>query len=107
MIGEMHRLGDTPFDASCYKILKRQPLDFDDDMFSVPFSKGLPWKKRNIGRYLKIAFEKSRDTPVLLHANAVEIILDEEDLSLVSAIRLRSYDGLGTRITANYYIHAS
>jgi choline dehydrogenase-like flavoprotein len=106
-IGEMLGLGDTPFDASCYKILKRQPLDFDDDMFSVRFSKGLPWKKRNIGRYLKKAFEKSRDTTVLLHANAVEIILDEEDLSLVSAIRIRSYDGRERLITANDYILAA
>jgi choline dehydrogenase-like flavoprotein len=106
-IGEMLGLGDTPFDAGCYKILNRQPLDFDDDIFSVRFSKGLPWKKRNIGRYLKKAFEKSRDTTVLLHANAVEIILDEEDVSLVSAIRIRSYDGRERLITANDYILAA
>jgi choline dehydrogenase-like flavoprotein len=98
-------LGDTPFDASCYKILKRQPLDFDDDVFSVRFCKGLPWNKRNIGRYLKKTLEKSRNITVLLHANAVEIVLNEH-LSLVSAIRIRSYDGRERLITANDYILA-
>ena len=105
-IGEMLGLGDTPFDARCYKILKRQPLDLDDDVFSVRFSKGLPWKKRNIGKYLKKTLEKSRNITVLLHANAVEIVLDE-DLSLVSAIRIRSYNGRERLITANNYILAA
>ena len=105
-IGELLGLGDTPFDASCYKTLKRQALDFDDDVFSVRFSKGLPWKKRNIGRYLKKTFEKSGNVTVLLHANAVEIVLDE-NLSLVSAIRIRSYNGREKLITANNYILAA
>jgi choline dehydrogenase-like flavoprotein len=57
-IGEMLGLGDTPFDAGCYKILNRQPLDFDDDIFSVRSLQGAALEE---AKYWKISEKSIRE----------------------------------------------
>jgi choline dehydrogenase-like flavoprotein len=97
---------DAPFDASCYDLRNRRRPHFDQDLLSVRFSKWSPWRKRNVGRLMKSALEKDPDAVVLIHANAVEIVLDESG-QLVSGIRLRSYSGREQIAIAGSYILAA
>lgn len=99
-------LGSAPFDASCYVLANRRPLDFDAEVFSVRFAKWLPWGKRNIGRALAPALQRDAALVVLLHANAMEIMLSERDYS-VCGIRIRSYGGRELTVSASSYVLAA
>ena len=99
-------LGSAPFDASCYALANRRPLDIDPAVFSVRFAKWLPWRNRNIGRTLEPALRQDKDAVVLLHANAVEIVLEEGGRS-VRGMRTRSYGGREVTVSAAWYVLAA
>lgn len=102
---ELLDIADT-FDASCYALRNRQPLALDAEVFSLSFSKWLPWRRRNIGRLLRPWLEQDRSTFVLLHANAIEILLEPTQHE-VSGIRIRSYDGREMVIAARFFVLAA
>jgi choline dehydrogenase-like flavoprotein len=105
-IEKMLGLGSAPFDASCYALAGRRPLDIDPAVFSVRFAKWLPWRNRNIGRTLEPALRQDKAVVVLLHANAVEIVLEESRRS-VRGIRIRSYGGREITVSAAWYVLAA
>jgi FAD binding domain len=105
-VQELLGLGSAPFDASCYALAGRRPLDFDTEVFSVRFAKWLPWRKRNIGRTLAPALQRDEAVVVLLHANATEILLDDSKNS-VRGIRIRSYAGREITVCAASYVLAA
>jgi choline dehydrogenase-like flavoprotein len=101
-------LKGSPFDASCYQVAGRTTptLAVDDDTLSVRFSKTLPWRKRDIGRFLGPSLNKDPDTVVLYHANAVELVCGERR-DVVTGVRVRSYTGREQIFTARYFIIAA
>jgi choline dehydrogenase-like flavoprotein len=103
---EMVEIRDAIFDASCYQARNRRALGFDSDVLTTRLSKWIPWRRRNIGRFLKPALTRDPNILVLLHANAVEILLNESNSS-VAGIRTRSYGGREHVVTAKSYILAA
>jgi len=101
-------LEGTPFDASCYRVAGRTTptLAADFDTLSVRFSKTLPWRKRDIGRFLGPSLNKDPDVVVLYHANAVELVRGER-LDVVTGIRVRSYTGREQIFAAREFIIAA
>jgi choline dehydrogenase-like flavoprotein len=103
---EMVEIRDATFDVGCYQVRNRRPLRLDSDVLSTRFSKWIPWRRRNIGRFLKPAFTRDPNTVVLLHANAVEILLDKSN-SAVVGVRIRSYNGREVVVGARSYVLAA
>ena len=100
---DMVGIGSADFDIGCYASRSREPLDLDADVIITRLSKWLPWNRRNIGKFLQPAFARDADITVLLHANAVEILLDDS-LQAVSGIRVRSYAGREQTVSARSFI---
>jgi len=101
-------LKGSPFDASCYQVAGRTTptLAADDDTLYVRVSKMLPWRKRDIGRFLGPSLNKDPDVVVLYHANAVELVRGERR-DVVTGVRVRSYTGREQIFAARHFIIAA
>jgi choline dehydrogenase-like flavoprotein len=101
-------LKGSPFDASCYQVAGQttQPIATDYDTLSVRFSKMLPSRKRDIGRFLRQSLNKDSDVVVLYHANAVELVCGERR-DVVTGLRVRSYTGREQIFAARHFVIAA
>jgi choline dehydrogenase-like flavoprotein len=101
-------LNGSPFDATCYQFAGRTTpaLASDYDTLSVRFSKTLPWRKRDIGRFLGPSLKKDPDVVVFYHANAVELVCGERR-DVVTGVRVRSYTGREQIFAARQFIIAA
>lgn len=102
-------LKGSPFDASCYRAAGRPTptLMADYDALSVRFSKTLPWRKRDIGRFLAPSLNKNPNVVVLYHANAVELLSGGEHRDVVTGVRVRSLTGREQIFSARHFIIAT
>jgi choline dehydrogenase-like flavoprotein len=98
-------LKQTNFDVSSSKNFGRETPVSASDILSVRFSKWLPWRKRNIGRFLRPELEKDSNITVLYHANAVELLCGKSG-NAVTGVRLCSYDGREQILSARNFVVA-
>jgi choline dehydrogenase-like flavoprotein len=98
-------LKQTSFEADGFRAAGRKTPVIESDILSVRFSKWLPWRKRNIGRFFRPELEKNPEVTVLYHANAVELLCGGPD-DTITGVRLRSYDGHEQILQARKFVVA-
>lgn len=80
-----------------------QPLPLDKKRFTYRFSKWADFKNRNLAKSIGISCRQSNNISVLLHANAIEVCLQEKK-DHVSHIKIKSFSGKEATVKAKIFI---
>jgi len=97
------RVNDKSYESDLWNDLDTQPIHFNSDSFQYRFSKWASFKNRNLAKYVGPLCKISSNVNILLHANATEIMLNNESDS-VESITIKSYKGKQASIKAKTFI---
>lgn len=97
------KVNDLSYECDLWDELKVKPVPFISNNFIYRFSKWASFKNRNLAKTTGRILEKSRNIDVLLHANAVEIVL-KSDQKEVESIKVKSFSRDVIYVKSRYYI---
>lgn len=97
------QVNDDSFEEDFWQVAGVGPLPFDRSRLHYRFSKGTPFRYRNLSRTFGPELGKSSRVDVLLHANLTEVRLAENGAS-VTVLAIRSLSGRSGKVFARHYI---